>query len=150
MAEISKNLKVILADDDQDDREFFVHAAQRFSDKLSVVTLNDGKRVLEYLAELDEHEQYLFLLDINMPKVSGIECLSYIRKSEKWNNVPVVMYSTSSSDQDIQRSFSEGANSYVIKPFSLSSLESIINKLILSDFSTKPSSMDGFVIRDKR
>ena len=148
MGEKAKNVRLLLADDDQDDRDFFVYAATRLSDKISVVTLNDGKLVVEYLSQLSENEPYMIFLDINMPRMSGLECLDFIKNSEKWKHIPVVMYSTSENDNDIQKSFASGANSYIVKPYSLSSLESIINKILLSDFSSRPSSLKSFVIKN--
>lgn len=80
----------------------------------------DGQEALDCLArwEAGEPAPMLVLLDINLPKVSGLEVLRQLRAHPAFGQLPVVVLTTSDEDQDIQRAYALGANSYIVKPVS--------------------------------
>ncbi len=72
----------------------------------------------------------LMLLDINMPEVSGLDLLEFIRRRTEWNRLPVVMLSTEAADVTVDRAISLGADGYVMKPATIEELEHTLNQAI--------------------
>lgn len=72
----------------------------------------------------------LMLLDINMPEVSGLDLLEFIRRRADWNRVPVVMLSTEAADVTVDRAISLGADGYVTKPVTIEELERTLKRAI--------------------
>jgi DNA-binding response OmpR family regulator len=70
----------------------------------------------------------LLLLDINMPQVSGIDMLEFIRRKEEFNYLPVVIISTEAADRQIHEAIDKGADTYVLKPVTIEELENAIKK----------------------
>jgi two-component system response regulator len=109
---------ILLVDDSPDDVALTLRAfrTNRITNKVDVAS--DGEEALDYLLRESERrpKPVLILLDINLPKVSGLEVLRRIRTDERTRYLPVVVLSTSSEDRDIVESYDLGANSYVRKP----------------------------------
>lgn len=118
---------ILMADDDADDR-FLVQAA--FEDNNlshSIVFFEDGEQLLNYLIpEEDNSTPNLILLDLNMPKRDGREVLKIIRTNEKWNDIPIIIFSTSNAPDDIVTAYQLGANCYIIKPSSYEELKDVM------------------------
>lgn len=115
-----------MADDDADDR-FLVQAA--FEDNRLVNTIvffEDGEQLLEYYITENPNIPHLIFLDLNMPKRDGREVLKVIRKSDKWDNVPIIIFSTSNAPDDILASYQLGANCYLVKPSNYEELKDLI------------------------
>ena len=70
----------------------------------------------------------LIVLDINMPEVSGMDLLEYLRRREEWRHIPVIMLSTEAADVTVDQAMDLGADGYVMKPVTLEELEEAINK----------------------
>ncbi len=79
---------------------------------------NDGEAALQFLKEQTHTQPALILLDINMPRMNGLEFLSIIKKSPQWRSIPVVVLTTSQEECDRKASFDLGAAGYVVKPLS--------------------------------
>lgn len=69
----------------------------------------------------------LMILDINMPEVSGLDLLEYVRRQAQWKNLPVVMLSTEAADMTVDRAMELGADGYVSKPVTIEELEKVMN-----------------------
>jgi DNA-binding response OmpR family regulator len=69
----------------------------------------------------------LMILDINMPEVSGIDLLEFIRRRQQWNNIPVIMLSSEAADVQIDEAMELGADGYVTKPVMIDELETVID-----------------------
>lgn len=69
----------------------------------------------------------LMILDINMPEVSGLDLLEYVRRQAQWKNLPVVMLSTEAADVTVDRAMELGADGYVSKPVTIEELEKVMN-----------------------
>jgi CheY-like chemotaxis protein len=137
-----QQLNILLADDDMDDCNFFKDALVALQPSTSLTTVHDGEELMDWLSEnVDDLPQVLFL-DINMPRKSGIECLSEIRQNKKFNDLAVVMFSTSNSWDTINMLFKSGSNVYIHKPSDFTQLKQVIKHAlpIAADklFSTKP------------
>ena len=72
----------------------------------------------------------LLLLDINMPVVTGLDLLEFIRKRAKWKTLPILVISAEATDADVNRAMSMGANGYLIKPVSFDELEKAFHRLV--------------------
>ncbi|HSU51010.1 MAG TPA: response regulator, partial [Segetibacter sp.] len=107
---------IILADDDTDDIELFQSAAKECNENIEIVTAKDGIKLIELLEK--EERIDVIILDLNMPKMNGYECVKTIRQNKKYNTIPIMIFSTSSAKEDIEYCFETGAEFYVVKPAS--------------------------------
>lgn len=139
---------IFLAEDDEDDRLFFSMAVDSFKKNIKLVTFNDGEELIKNIKTEIEKPQIIFL-DINMPKLSGLECLERIRRSSNWKHVPVAMYSTSGNESDIEQSKKLGAQVFVMKPFQLTKLAEIIDWALHVDWGNTVLSSTEFFVREK-
>jgi len=130
----SKKLRVLLADDDGDDREIFVKAMSEVSALVNVATASDGIKLMKELESSAAGPDLIFL-DLNMPLKNGLECLAEIRSNSNLAEIPVVIYSTSMSPQEVESAWSLGARCFVRKPDSYKLLKDILAKLINLDFN---------------
>ena len=123
---------IYLADDDQDDREFFADAVLEIDPGVILEQAPDGMHLMDELLALSPSElpEFIFL-DINMPGKSGLECLQEIRNSEgSLKEVSVVMLSTSSDPAIIEKSMELGATFYVVKPSCFQRLKSLLEQVL--------------------
>jgi CheY-like chemotaxis protein len=108
-------LKILMADDDQDDRFFFAKALETVSIKTQFVTVNDGEKLLSYINKnLSDLPDVLFL-DLNMPRKNGSECLEELKANKAIADFPVVIYSTSLIDEVADELYKAGAFYYMQK-----------------------------------
>ncbi len=122
-----KQLNILLADDDIDDCTFFNLALKELPIASKLVSVHDGDELMSYLRENVEHLPHVLFLDINMPRKSGMECLSEIKQNEKLKDLPVVMFSTSNSWETINMLFKSGADVYIHKPSDFAQLKQVIH-----------------------
>lgn len=123
-------LNVFLTDDDEDDRLFFEEAINGIDIDTKLTLFNNGQDLMNYLNSTDTTLPDLLFLDLNMPIKNGMECLNEIKSTEKLKNIIVAIYSTSSSERDIEQTFVNGANIYINKPSSFKALKKAINKVL--------------------
>jgi CheY-like chemotaxis protein len=96
-----KSRYIIFADDDADDLELITGFFKQFNQNINVLEFKDGKEVLKFLDDFAINATpILIVLDINMPRLNGKETLAAIRKNPKYRFIPVVIYTTSSSNVD--------------------------------------------------
>jgi two-component system response regulator len=114
---------ILLVDDNPDDVEMTLMAFAKSNIVNEVVVVRDGQEALDYLFGTGAWEgrnclamPNIILLDLNLPKVSGLQVLRRIRAEAKTKLLPVVILTTSSEDNDLVSSYDLGANSYVRKP----------------------------------
>ena len=123
-------LHILLADDDIDDRNFFTDAFEKVKIKFNISTFNDGVELMGYLNNNENPLPHIIFLDLNMPRKSGFECLKEIRKTDRLKDLSVAIYSTSTSDQDIEETFIAGANIYIKKPNDFEKLKGILSDIV--------------------
>lgn len=146
------NLKIVIADDDQDDRELFGEAVDELKIDCTLDYCVNGRDLLDYLNNPKNRIPDLVFLDINMPIMSGMESLEQIRNDENFKKIPVIaIYSTSSSENDKLQSLSLGANAYITKPTNFNELKAVLEKVITIDWDSRPSKpdMQNFIISAK-
>lgn len=113
---------IVLVEDSAQDIELTIAALTRARLANEVIILRDGEEALEYLCCKGRHEMRekgnpaLALLDIKLPKVDGLEVLSYVKRDPELKSIPVVMLTSSQEEPDLAKSYELGANGYVVKP----------------------------------
>jgi CheY-like chemotaxis protein len=141
-------LHIMLADDDEDDRLFFKEAFEEVKIKYTISAFNDGEQLMEYLYDEKNPLPDIIFLDLNMPRKSGIECLKEIRANERLKRISVAIYSTSSSEQDIEDTFVSGANVYIRKPNDFNMLKKILSDVVHINWQyiTDGLNKDSFIL----
>lgn len=142
-------IHVLLADDDKDDRTDFIEAFETLKIKTLVQTVKNGIELMKYLNDPSAAIPHLLFLDLNMPKKSGLECLIEIKRMERLKNLTVVIFSTSSSQKDIDATFINGANVYLKKPAHLTVLKkSLLHVLTINwQYHTSALNRDNFLLQ---
>lgn len=135
-------INILLADDDEDDRLFFKDAFMEIKVKTNVTLVNDGAALMDHLIQNGHHLPHILFLDLNMPHKNGIECLEEIRNNEDLKELPVAIYSTSSSDEDIEETFVKGANVYIKKPSDFNTLRKILEEVIVINWQYHTSGLN--------
>src|SRR6188768_4068261 len=110
---MTKDLKrIYLADDDDDDCMLFQDALNEMNFKIELTVSKDGEELMKTFEESVPPPPHVLFLDLNMPRKSGFECLREMKQNVKLKDIPVVIFSTSGDQGNIQRTFHEGANYY--------------------------------------
>jgi CheY-like chemotaxis protein len=110
-----KDCICFLVDDDVDDRFIFKEALEHINESIIFVSAYDGTDALDQLNSNNFTTPDIIFLDLNMPRLNGKELLVAIKKMKGYQNVPVIVYSTSSSPVDINKCMELGADGYMIK-----------------------------------
>lgn len=141
-------LHIMLADDDEDDRLFFKEAFEEVKINYRISAFNDGEQLMEHLYDTGNPLPDIIFLDLNMPRKSGIECLKEIRANERLKKISVAIYSTSSSEQDIEDTFVSGANVYIKKPNDFNMLKKILSDVVHINWQyiTDGLNKDSFIL----
>lgn len=137
-----ETIKIFLVDDDKDDQEFFSEALSEIDGCYTLEKFNSGADLLNAIA-VTHHKPDVIFLDLYMPIVDGEECLESLRRSSKYDTVPIVIYSTEYDIDKIARLFNLGANRYLKKP---ESFDSLVASLKVSLNSLKRNSLGGNAI----
>jgi CheY-like chemotaxis protein len=112
-----KGTKIIyLADDDQDDRFFLRQAIKAANAATEIIEVENGLELLSLIKGQTETRASLILMDMNMPKMNGLETIAALREELGLFSVPVVMISTSSNTALIEMAYEAGADSFITKP----------------------------------
>ncbi|WP_036146018.1 response regulator [Maribacter sp. Hel_I_7] len=123
-------LRILLVDDDEDDRQFFADALEGIELNTDLHQLENGKSCMEYLLSDTDNTPDLVFLDLNMPIMNGFECLEAIRRTPHLKDLLVAIYSTSSAERDIEETFEKGANIYIKKPSSFTELKKSLKQVV--------------------
>ncbi|MGX7668643.1 response regulator [Flavobacterium pedocola] len=140
---------IILADDDEDDRFFFTDAFSEMKINTKVDTFKDGVELMNYLNDPEAILPNVLFLDLNMPKKNGIECLHEIKSNERFKDIAIAIYSTSSSEEDIEETFVCGANIYIKKPNDFNTLKKVLSDVVTINWQYHTSGLnkDNFLLR---
>lgn len=124
-------IKIFYAEDDIDDQEFYRDALNNFHLKTDLTVFENGVRLMDYLIDCLILPDVI-ILDINMPKMNGRECLTEIRRQHTFAHVPVIMFS--SSVNEMEESFTRGANFYVSKSYFYQNVVKTLTKIFGPDW----------------
>ena len=130
-------ITILVCDDDEDDRMLTQQALEDAHVSNDLRFVQDGEQLLDYLYQRGQYagengtapRPGLILLDLNMPKMDGREALKLIKEDKTLHDIPIVVLSTSSLDQDIVRSYQLGVNSFITKPVTFPGLVDAMNVL---------------------
>jgi len=117
-----KNKVIVLVEDNPRDEALTLRALKASNILNEVIVLRDGVEALDYLLAIGAYEgrdvvtPQLVLLDLKLPKIDGLQVLQSLRADERTRRLPVVVFTSSSEEEDMIRSYDLGANSYVRKP----------------------------------
>lgn len=123
---MAKYRTCLLIDDDLDDHEIFSMALEDLDRPVKLVSEFNPVSALSRLRHTNEKPDIIFL-DLNMPRMNGKQCLEEIRKFPHLNEVPVIIYSTSSEIRDLIDTRELGATAYVVKSSRISDLTAALN-----------------------
>jgi CheY-like chemotaxis protein len=148
---LARPLRIVLADDDEDDRNLFKEAVEETASNVKVNIVKNGEELMRFLLKEGTQLPDIIFLDLNMPVKNGQECLEEIRGNNKLKHIPVIIYSTSSSRSHVDETFNNGANLYVLKPESFIDLKLIAKEIFSIDWSNpvKPRK-EKFVLNIKK
>ncbi|MBL8950654.1 MAG: response regulator [Myxococcaceae bacterium] len=120
---------ILLVEDNPDDELLAVRAMKKNNLDTGLIVARNGEEALELLLGSAQPLPQLVLLDLNLPKVNGLEVLERLRASERTKALPVVVLTSSREDHDIIRSYALGANAYVRKPIELAQFVEAVRTL---------------------
>lgn len=123
-------MQILLCDDDEDDRMFFGEAIKELKVQNVLKIFENGLELMDYLHHPETMLPHILFLDINMPCKSGLECLGEIRENTKFKDLVIAIYSTSSSEEVIEETFTNGANIFIKKPADFEKLKKVIHHVL--------------------
>jgi CheY-like chemotaxis protein len=123
---MSNDFPILLAEDDDNDVFFFQRAVREANIRNELCVVRDGQEVMDYLTgtgRFADRAQYplpcLLILDLKMPRKTGMEVLQWLRTAAPFSTLPVIVFSSSAQPEDIGRAYRLGANAFVVKPASI-------------------------------
>ena len=132
---------ILLVEDDRNDEELTLRALRKHTPNVVVVT-RDGAEAIDFLFATGDYEgrdpsisPNLILLDLKLPKLNGFEVLRLIREDARTRRIPVIIFSSSTLEQDILDSYLLGANSYVCKPVDYDNFSETLKRVTAYWFS---------------
>jgi len=133
----SELVEVLLVEDNSTDAELTIRELKKHHMANKLVHLKNGEEAIDFIFATGkyagtrdvENSPKVILLDIQMPKVNGIEVLQKIKADQRTRGIPVVMLTSSKEDPDIQKCYDLGANSYIVKPVNFEGFAEAIKNL---------------------
>jgi CheY-like chemotaxis protein len=123
---MTKALSFLLVDDDSDDTSLFKEVLGEVNSSIIFHSAEDGQQAIQFLKSETSKLPDVIFLDLNMPRMSGKECLTQIKNDEKLHKIPVIMYTTSSQSKDIEETMQKGAICFITKPTNIKELKNIL------------------------
>lgn len=132
----NKGIEILLIEDNVHDAELTMRALYKDNVAKHIVHLKNGVIALDFLFGKGEYagrdvniKPKVILLDLKMPKVSGLEVLEQISANQLTHNIPVVVLTSSKEHPDVEKAYLLGANSYIVKPVDFEDFRTIVNNL---------------------
>ena len=123
----NKTFNILSIEDNEPDFMLLKEALLKIPDiTINITNIDNGETALDYIFKKKAYKNaitpQLIILDINLPKVNGHEILKKIKKSKEYKSIPVIIFSSSNTEEDIQKSYEEYANSYITKNYDIEPL----------------------------
>ena len=116
-------MKMLLVEDDLADIELTQNGVKRSQADIDLDWVMDGNSAMSYLLQEGEYQQKshpnIILLDLNLPGITGLKILESIKSNDTLKMIPVIIFTTSDADLDVQKAYTLGANCFIQKPASL-------------------------------
>ena len=129
MKQVSPEHSILLIDDDEDDAVLFGFAIEKVEKRIRFIHYPDSIKALKDLNSFTLNPDYIFL-DLNMPKLSGIEVLKELKRVRRLWHIPVIIYSTTTNADHINQVKTLGATDFISKPNSLTDIIKAIDKVL--------------------
>lgn len=127
---MNASMTCFLVDDDVDDQEIFESALKEIDPSIKCIIANDGTEALTRLSTDKRFTPDYIFLDLNMPGINGKQCLAEIKKDSRFHSTPVIIYSTTVSERDMEEINSLGAKTFFTKPSRFSELCSTLSDIL--------------------
>lgn len=125
------NRKILIVEDSAADAKTLRMALARRDPSIETLVLEDGAQAIDYFSSPDRKNDFqLVLLDLNLPLVSGFEVLEFLKADPELKKLPVVVLSGSSTQEDVEKCYETGANSYICKPTGIDGVFSMASELV--------------------
>lgn len=111
-------INILYAEDCEDDFSMFVESVEESGLPLTIQRVNDGQELVDYISQEIAPRPNLIITDLNMPRKNGFDAVREIRKKALFAGTPIIIFSNSTSTDDIQQSYDLGVNSFIQKPLS--------------------------------
>ncbi|MEA3356147.1 MAG: response regulator [Candidatus Bipolaricaulota bacterium] len=125
-----ERIKILVVEDNPDDVTIIKRAMRKSELKSELYFANDGEEALNFLFHEDKFEDSprpdLILLDLNLPKIRGLEVLDRVKKDDRLRRIPVIVLTVSDAEEDMARAYDSGAASYMTKPVDSKDFEQLI------------------------
>lgn len=132
-AKDGRPIEILLVEDDPGDVELTLEVLEFAKVKVNINNVEDGIKALQFLRNEAEYQDAprpdLILLDLNMPRMDGRETLEEIKKDINLRLIPVVILTTSDSDEDVVKSYTLGASCYITKPVGLEQFSKVVQSI---------------------
>lgn len=129
-------LEILLVEDNEDDIELTLVALRKNNLANNVIVLRDGQEAIDFVFAQGAYSQRknssmpsLILLDLNLPKIGGLDVLKKLKSDDKTKMIPVVVMTSSQQERDIVESYKLGVNSYIAKPIAFENFINMISSL---------------------
>jgi len=116
-------IECLLIDDVLDDQEVFKLCVEKLSNKINFTGLTDSVEAVSSLNSNSNYTPQYIFLDMNMPKMNGMQCLALLRQIHRLNQSKIFMYSTTSEDTMVSKSKAMGADNFIVKPARMAELK---------------------------
>lgn len=125
------SVAILMADDDDDDYLLTKKALNKSKLLNALIRVSDGEELLDYLRARGKYKTTsvrpgIILLDLNMPRMDGREALAEIKSDPQLRDIPIVIFTTSKAEEDIQRAYQLGTNSFITKPVTFDKLITVM------------------------
>ena len=129
---------ILIADDDPEDLELVEIALGKLEPGANLQKVTNGRAAVEYLVSQPHNKlPCLIILDYNMPELTGLEVLAHICNDDKFEKIPKIIFSTSSSPVHIEECMRKGASEYFVKPHTMSGFNDVAKKMLAYCNSTE-------------
>jgi len=140
---------ILLVEDDSVDAMTVKRAMRDLQVNHSVIHSVNGEEAMKYLTSPDTEKPFVILLDLNMPKMSGIEFLKVMKTHSELKTIPVIVLTTSKERRDVLDSFELGASGYMVKPVDYSKFVEILSR-IMTYWSSSELPKDEFLLAETK
>ena len=128
--------KILIAENDPDHAELIIDELNMVDTKKEIILKKAGQEVIDYFQKTDtdssvrvELEIDLIILDLNLPKIHGMDVLKFLKNHPKYSSIPIIIFSTRPDSKTISEVYKNGANSFITKPTSFKEFKENINQL---------------------
>ena len=122
--------KILLVDDDADDRKYFIDALTEIDSSAECITAKDGKEALDILNDEEQPLPHYIFLDLRMPKINGRVCLMEIKANDRLKHIPVFVYTTSQETAEAEALQAQGAVKFITKPTNTEEIYYVISQAL--------------------